>query len=74
MSGSARDTQPPGRRRLRAFGAHLIGYFVVMIVLVAVNMATQPNEPWFVFPMVGWGPVLAVHAAYAMRLFGGPKD
>jgi hypothetical protein len=63
-----RETQ---RRRLRAFGYHLIGYFLVMIVLVPVNMMTDPQRPWFVLPMVGWGAVLAVHAAFAMNLFRG---
>lgn len=72
--GSDTRASASARRRLRGFGAHLIVYFVVMIVLVAVNLATQPSEPWFVFPMVGWGPVLAAHAAYAMRLFGGRRD
>lgn len=68
------DTRPPpdpARRRLRGFGRHLIGYFAVMIVLVAVNFATTPDNPWFMWPMVGWGGVLAIHAAYAMGLFDG---
>jgi hypothetical protein len=68
-------TQPPPssptRRRLRVFLAHLIGYFAVMICLVAVNFALDPTNAWFVWPMVGWGGVLAVHAAYVMGLFGG---
>lgn len=59
------------RRRLRGFGYHLIGYFVVMIVLVPVNMLTNPQRPWFVLPMVGWGAVLGLHAAFAMNLFRG---
>jgi two-component system LytT family sensor kinase len=57
------------RRRLKGFGAHLIGYFLVMIVLVPVNMMSTPDNPWFMFPMVGWGSVLALHAAYVMGLF-----
>ena len=57
------------RRRLRGFAAHLAGYFLAMIVLVAVNFTFQHDNPWFVLPMVGWGSVLAVHAAYAMGLF-----
>lgn len=59
------------RRRLRAFGYHLIGYFLVMIVLVPVNMLTSPEQPWFVLPMIGWGAVLGVHAGFAMNLFRG---
>lgn len=57
------------RRRLRGFGYHLIGYFTVMIVLVPLNMITDPQRPWFVLPMVGWGAVLGLHAAFAMSLF-----
>ena len=58
------------RRRLRGFGWHLAGYFVVMAGLVAVNLLASPETPWFVWPGVGWGGVLAVHAAFAMGLFG----
>lgn len=59
------------RARLRGFRIHLLAYFAVMAVLVVVNLATGPAHPWFVWPMVGWGGVLAIHAAYAMGLFGG---
>jgi 2TM domain-containing protein len=58
-------------RLLRGFRIHLLAYFAVMAVLVVVNLATGPANPWFVWPMVGWGGVLAIHAAYAMGLFGG---
>ena len=62
-----------GRRRLRGFGLHLAGYFVFMGLLVAVNLLTMPETPWFVWPGIGWGGVLAVHAAFAMGLFGGNR-
>ena len=65
------DREQVGRRRLRGFRNHLIGYFAVMIVLVAVNFMLTPGNPWFVWPMVGWGGVLALHVAYVMGLFGG---
>ena len=55
------------RRRLKGFLIHLAGYFVVMAALVAVNLGTG-GEPWFLLPLVGWGSVLALHAAYAMGL------
>jgi len=58
-----------GRRRLAVFGYHLIGYFLVMIVLVPVNLLTDPERPWFVLPMIGWGAILGIHAAFAMSLF-----
>lgn len=58
------------KARLIGFRNHLIGYFVVMAVLVPVNLLTDPEPPWFVWPMIGWGPILALHAAFAMGLFG----
>lgn len=66
-----RTPPDPAHQRLRGFGRHLIGYFAVMIVLVAVNFWLSPDNPWFMWPMVGWGGVLAIHAAYAMGLFDG---
>ena len=57
------------RRRLRGFALHLAGYFAVMTVLMAVNFWFTPERAWFVLPMVGWGAVLALHAAHAMGLF-----
>ncbi|AWK86408.1 2TM domain-containing protein [Azospirillum thermophilum] len=60
-----------GRRRLRGFLNHLIAYFAVMVVIVPVNAMTTPNDPWFLYPLIGWGAPLAIHAAFAMGLFGG---
>jgi 2TM domain-containing protein len=64
------EEQKSARLRLRAFGYHLIGYFAVLVVLVPINVLTTPENPWFVLPMVGWSAFLAIHAAYAMNLFG----
>jgi hypothetical protein len=60
--------------RLRGFIRHLVGYFVVMLVLVAINLLTAPERPWFVWPLVAWMAPLAIHAAYAMHLFGKPRE
>ncbi len=59
----------PARKRLRAFGFHLIGYFAVLVVLVPLNIAFMPDDPWFLLPLLGWGSVLALHAAHVMGLF-----
>ncbi len=50
---------------------HLLGYFMVMVVLVPLNYFVSPENPWFVLPMVGWGSVLALHVAWVMGLFDG---
>jgi hypothetical protein len=60
----------PARTRLRGFAIHMAVYFVVMIAGVAVNYVFAPGEWWFALPMVAWGAPLALHAAYAMGLFG----
>ncbi len=69
-----RENEDRARRRLRGFGLHLVGYFFVMAVLVTVSLIATPENPWFVWPGVGWGGILAVHAAYAMGLFGSRKS
>ncbi len=56
---------------MRHFAFHLLGYFVVMLIIVPVNVAMSPEKLWFVLPMVGWGAVLAVHVAWVMGLLDG---
>ena len=67
-------TLTPAQRRLRGFRLHLIGYFAVCAILVGINLLTDPARAWFVWPMVGWGPILALHVAYVMGLFGGGQS
>ena len=75
MSQSGDDAATrKARRRLRGFGLHLAGYGVGIVALGVINMLTNPGNPWFVWPMVGWGGVLAIHAAFAMGLFGGSDE
>lgn len=69
MSAGDTERMARSRARLRGFKFHLIAYFAVMVVLVAINLLATPDTPWFVWPMVGWGPVLAIHTAWAMGLF-----
>ena len=72
MTGSPSRGPTPeerGAARLRGFKLHLGGYFLVMMALVLANLLLTPGNPWFVFPMVGWGSVLAIHAAWVMGLF-----
>ena len=65
----AGDDKGAARHRLRGFRTHILVYFAIMVVLVPVNYLTTPETPWFLLPMVGWGAVLALHAAWAMGLF-----
>lgn len=63
------DGNPSAERRLRGFKLHLFAYFLVMAILVPVNLLTTPEQPWFIWPMVGWGAILAIHTAWTMGLF-----
>lgn len=67
--GEDRGRAEIARRRLRGFAIHLIAYFVGMTILLVVNFAFTPSNPWFLLPLVGWGAPLALHAAWAMGLF-----
>jgi hypothetical protein len=70
------DSESRGAARLRGLKWHLLGYFLAVAALAAVNLLATPETLWFVWPMVGWGPMLAIHTAWVMGLFDilGPKS
>tara|TARA_E500000331_G_scaffold148684_1_gene144703 strand:+ start:250 stop:492 length:243 start_codon:yes stop_codon:yes gene_type:complete len=74
MNGNGGNQDDPkrahARRRLLWFGVHILIFVAIMIVLVGVSISMNSQEPWFVFPLVAWGAPLAIHAAFAMGLFG----
>ena len=39
-----------------------------MVMLIAASVFFSPENPWHLAPLVAWGAVPAVHAAYAMGL------
>lgn len=57
------------RRRLRGLAMHFVGYFAGIAVLVIASLSLTLESQWFIWPMVGWGGVLAIHTAWAMGLF-----
>ena len=49
---------------------HLIVYVVVNLILFTINMITEPNNMWFIWPLMGWGIGFAMHS---LSVFGfGP--
>lgn len=58
------------KARLRGFQIHLGGFAVLMVALVPIVLTMDPGASWIVVLPVGWGSVIAIHAAYAMGLFG----
>ena len=47
---------------LRAFYTHLSIYAIVNFILLLTDLAT-PGDPWFFYPLLGWGLGLGLHAA-----------
>ena len=45
----------------RSFFGHLGAYVIVIGVLGVINLLSGSNDPWFLFPAVGWGAGLAFH-------------
>lgn len=50
-------------RGLRRFYLHLLAFLVVGAGLVAINLLLAPTRSWSVWPLLGWGALLALHAA-----------
>ncbi|MDO2949993.1 2TM domain-containing protein [Aeromonas simiae] len=53
---------------LRGFYGHLITYVVVIAALFVINLLSSPHYIWAVWPMLGWGIGVAVHAFNLFRL------
>jgi hypothetical protein len=47
--------------RKRGFLVHLFVYVAVNALLIVVNLLTTPGYYWFLFPLIGWGLLLAAH-------------
>jgi len=62
---SDQELEARARKRveeLKGFYSHAMIYLLVNLGLMALNLLTSPNYFWFVWPMLGWGIGLAVHA------------
>jgi hypothetical protein len=53
---------------IKGFYLHLVSYLFVNAALVVINLLTSPEYLWFIWPLVGWGVGLIVHA---FSVFGG---
>ena len=54
-------------RRLRGFYAHLYNYLGVNLGLLIINLVFTPARLWVLFPMLGWGVGLLMHALSVFR-------
>jgi hypothetical protein len=56
-------------RRSRAVRLHVIVALLVLLVLIAVNALTNSRNPWWLWVLMTWMPLVAAHTAWAMGLF-----
>ena len=55
---------------LRGFYIHLCVYVVVNLLLFFINMVVSPDRLWFLWPLMGWGIALVLHA---LGVFGSGR-
>lgn len=53
---------------LRGFYIHLTVFVVVNLVLVLINLIVTPSTFWFIWPLLGWGIGIALHALFVFGL------
>jgi len=56
-------------RNMRLFYTHLTAYLCIIVFLLILNMVTGPNYYWVIWPAVGWGIVLFIHALSVFGIF-----
>jgi hypothetical protein len=44
------------------FYRHLVIYIAVNILLIIINLVTSTETLWFIWPLLGWGIGIVVHA------------
>lgn len=52
---------------LKGFYQHLMTYLVVNVVLIIINLVTDPHNLWFYWVLIFWGIGVA---SQAVRVFG----
>ncbi len=72
-SNNAVGVEQRARRRLvaeKAFYIHLATYVIVISALFVINALTGHGRWWFVWPAIGWGIGLTIHALATFGMIG----
>ena len=48
-------------RDIKSFYTHAIQYGLVMLLLLVINLMTNPDYLWVIWPAMGWGIGLLIH-------------
>ena len=60
-------------RRARYVRLHVIVALLTLLVLIAVNAMFSRGNPWWLWVLMAWMPLVAGHTAWSMGLFEGNK-
>ncbi|MCI5074169.1 2TM domain-containing protein [Oricola sp.] len=52
------------------FYKHLAVYAVVCVLLLVINFLTEPGSYWVIWPVLGWGVAIIIHA---VTVFGARR-
>ena len=44
------------------FRIHIINYIVINAILAVINLTLTPGYMWFIWPLLGWGIGIILHA------------
>ena len=61
------------RKRAEAkvkFYRHLTIYIAVNILLIIINVSTSTEHLWFIWPLMGWGLAVVLHALSVFAFSG----
>lgn len=62
-------------REVKGFYNHLISFVAVMLMLLVINLLTNPEYLWVIWPALGWGIGLVMHGLGVFEVFSlfGPE-
>jgi len=61
-------------KRARSVRLHLIVALFALLVLIAVNALTSSRNPWWLWALAGWMPLIAIHTAWSKGLVDRNKE
>ena len=62
---AAREREARRIAKRQWFWLHAAVYVPIQLILLVIWIATGAHFPWFAFPLLGWGILLAEHGVYA---------
>lgn len=62
---AGRESEARRIARRQWFWLHFAVFATIQVFLVIVWALSSANYPWFIFPLFGWGTVVAAHAVFA---------